>query len=93
MPLEIQPKRARIAELDDRMSAPDFWDNPEKAQVVQKERTSLDNAVRKFAQARKGVADLRELLEMAADPSLRGRLSIATTRSRKVAVASEFMRT
>jgi len=67
VPLDIQAKALRITELDDKMSAPDFWTAPEKAQVVQRERTSLDTAVRKFTGARKGVADLKELLEMAGD--------------------------
>jgi peptide chain release factor 2 len=66
-PLDIAAKKNRIAELDDKMSAPDFWNAPEKAQVVQKERTSLDNAVKLFTGARKGVQDLRELLEMAGE--------------------------
>ncbi len=72
-PLDIEHKRARVAELDDRMSAPDFWDKPEGAQVVQRERTELDNAIKAFAGAAKGVADLKELLEMAGDdePTLR----------------------
>jgi peptide chain release factor 2 len=64
-PLDIQAKAARISELDDRMSAPDFWESPEKAQQVQRERTGLDQAVRIFTSAQKGVRDLRELLEMA----------------------------
>ncbi|OGQ16832.1 MAG: peptide chain release factor 2 [Deltaproteobacteria bacterium RBG_16_71_12] len=72
-PLDIAHKTARIAELDDRMSAPDFWDKPEAAQAVQRERTELDNAIRAFASARKGVVDLKELLEMAGEdePTLR----------------------
>lgn len=67
VPLDIQPNALRIAELDDRMSAPDFWENPEKAQVIQRERTTLDQKVRAFNTARKSVTDLKELLEMAVD--------------------------
>ncbi len=67
VPLDIQPNALRIAELDDRMSAPDFWENPEKAQVVQRERTTLDQKVRAFNGARKLIVDLAELLEMAID--------------------------
>ncbi len=66
-PLDIAHKTARIAELDDRMSAPDFWEKPEQAQVVQRERTELDNALRAFSSARRGVADLKELLDMAGE--------------------------
>ncbi len=67
LPLDIQQKRHRIADLDDKMSAPDFWNAPDKAQVVQKERTKLDTAVKSFTGARKSVQDLRELLEMAGE--------------------------
>lgn len=72
-PLDIQSKQLRITELDDKMSAPDFWDSPEKAQAVQKERTQLDNKVKTFTGARKSIQDLRELLDMAGDdePTLR----------------------
>ena len=66
-PLDIQAKALRIAELDDRMSAPGFWDAPEKAQSVQKERTNLDAQVKSFEAAKKGINDLLELLEMAGD--------------------------
>jgi peptide chain release factor 2 len=66
-PLDIQQKAHRIAELDDRMSAPDFWNDPEKAQAVQKERNQLDTSVKSFVAARRGVQDLLELLEMAGE--------------------------
>jgi peptide chain release factor 2 len=66
-PLDIKAKGLRIQELDDKMSAPDFWDSPEKAQVVQKERTQLDTKVRTFTGAQKSITDLKELLEMAGE--------------------------
>jgi peptide chain release factor 2 len=66
-PLDIEDKRRRVAELDDRMAAPDFWTDNEKAQVVQKERTALEAQVRAFLDAKKSVTDLAELLEMAGD--------------------------
>jgi peptide chain release factor 2 len=66
-PLDIKAKGLRIQELDDKMSAPDFWDSPEKAQVVQKERTQLDTKVRTFTGAQKSISDLKELLEMAGE--------------------------
>ncbi len=66
-PLDIVAKGLRIQELDDKMSAPDFWESPEKAQVVQKERTQLDTKVRTFTGAQKSIADLKELLDMAGE--------------------------
>lgn len=66
-PLDIKAKALRIAELDDKMSAPDFWESPDKAQAVQKERTQHDTKVRLFTGAQKSIVDLKELLEMAGE--------------------------
>src|SRR4051812_2700717 len=66
-PLDIAAKRARIAELDDRMSAPDFWLDQAKASTLQRERTSLDGEVRAFTGARQAVSDNKELVDMAGE--------------------------
>lgn len=66
-PLDIADKTLRIADFDDKMSAPDFWNDAAKATAVQRERTSLDNEVKVFTNARTVVNDSLELLEMAGD--------------------------
>ncbi len=66
-PLDVSAKALRIQELDDRMSAPEFWGDPDKAQAVQKERTSLELQVKQFNSAKRGITDLHELLEMAGE--------------------------
>jgi len=66
-PLDIADKRLRIADFDDKMSAPDFWNDATRATAVQRERTSLDNEVKVFTNARTVVNDSLELLEMAGD--------------------------
>jgi peptide chain release factor 2 len=66
-PLDIEQKRLRIADLDDRMSAPDFWQDATKAQAVQKERTKLEHEVKTFLDSDRGSREGLELLEIAGD--------------------------
>jgi peptide chain release factor 2 len=66
-PLDIADKRLRIADLDDKMSSPDFWNDAARASALQKERQTMDADVRAFTSARQGVNDSRELIEMAGE--------------------------
>jgi peptide chain release factor 2 len=66
-PLDIADKRLRIADLDDKMSAPDFWSDAARATQLQRERNGLDHEVKVFTEARTGVSDSLELLEMAGE--------------------------
>jgi peptide chain release factor 2 len=66
-PLDIADKRLRIADLDDKMSAPDFWNDAARATQLQRERNGLDREVKDFTEARRGVNDSLELLDMAGD--------------------------
>ncbi len=66
-PLDIADKRLRIADYDDKMTAPDFWNDAAKATAIQRERNSLDHEVRVFTNARTGVDEALEFLEMAGD--------------------------
>lgn len=66
-PLDIKDKRLRIADLDDKMSSPDFWNDAAKATELQKQRTAMDTDVKVFTAARTGVNDSKELIDMAGD--------------------------
>jgi len=66
-PLDIADKRLRIADIDDKMSSPDFWNDATKATELQKLRTGMDTDVKTFMTARQGVNDGRELVDMAGD--------------------------
>lgn len=66
-PLDIADKRLRIADLDDKMTAPDFWSDATRATRLQRERNGLDHEVKVFTNARVGVNDNLELLDMAGD--------------------------
>ena len=66
-PLDIADKRLRIADYDDKMTAPEFWNDATKASQVQKERNGLDHEVKVFMNARTTVSDSIELIDMAGD--------------------------
>jgi peptide chain release factor 2 len=66
-PLNIAEKRLRIADFDDKMTAPEFWNDATKASQVQRERNGLDHEVRVFTDARQTVSDCGELIDMAGD--------------------------
>ncbi|WP_160722675.1 peptide chain release factor 2 [Bacillus sp. USDA818B3_A] len=46
--LDLENKEARIAELDDEMLQPDFWNDQEKAQAVISEANALKDQVNEF---------------------------------------------
>ncbi len=49
------------------MAEPTVWDNPERAQQLGKERSNLEGVVKTIDDLDQGVADNRELLEMAVE--------------------------
>jgi peptide chain release factor 2 len=64
-PLNIESKTARVAELDEIMQAPDFWNDQEKASATQQERQQAQGLIDRWRQAHSSTTDLSELLEMA----------------------------
>ncbi|MCJ7840180.1 peptide chain release factor 2 [Lederbergia sp. NSJ-179] len=58
--LDLEEKETRIAELDERMLEPGFWDDQQKAQAVINEANSLKDLVNEY----KELADLHENLEL-----------------------------
>jgi peptide chain release factor 2 len=63
-PLEIELKRARVTELDEQAQAPDFWNDQNQAQKLQKERNRIAKDVEGFDKAKSMHSDCSELLEM-----------------------------
>ena len=59
--------KKRDEELEKLAADPDFWNNPEKAKEVSKERASLATVLEPFAQAQSALEDATVLHEMAAD--------------------------
>jgi peptide chain release factor 2 len=64
---DVAQREARIAELDERATAPDFWNDGEKAQTVFKERSELIAPIAAWRKQLDGLEDAKVFAEMAAD--------------------------
>jgi peptide chain release factor 2 len=56
----------RLAEVELELAEPSIWDNPEKAQELGRERSSLESTVHTIEQLCSGSGDASDLLELAA---------------------------
>ena len=65
--LEYAEKKDRLEEVTRELESAEVWNDPENAQKLGKERSSLENTVTTLEQLLEGVADNRDLLEMAVD--------------------------
>ncbi|MFH7319088.1 peptide chain release factor 2 [Desulfurivibrio sp. D14AmB] len=63
--LDLDNKLLRIQELEHRSAAPDFWNNPDQAAVVQKEQGALQNIVDAFNEVNSAREEADLLLELA----------------------------
>lgn len=66
---EYAEKKERLAEVELELAEPDVWDDPARAQALGSERSSLELVVETIETLENGVADCRELLEMAIEES------------------------
>ncbi|WP_460226410.1 peptide chain release factor 2 [Aurantivibrio infirmus] len=65
--LDYDNKKERLAEVELELAEPSVWDEPKRAQDLGRERSSLEIVVNTIETMDSGVADNRELLEIAAD--------------------------
>lgn len=65
--LKIEEHQAKIAELEEIMAKPDFWDNKDEAQNTVQKLSSEKSAVEPFLQLQKEVEDFAALAELAAE--------------------------
>ncbi|WP_309859195.1 peptide chain release factor 2 [Bacillus sp. SLBN-46] len=75
--LDLENKEARIAELDDDMLQPDFWNDQEKAQTVISEANALKDQVNEFNGLNESYENLEltyELVKEENDEELRAEL-------------------
>ncbi|MEH7119392.1 peptide chain release factor 2 [Neobacillus vireti] len=75
--LDLENKEARIAELDDEMLHPDFWNDQEKAQSVISEANGLKDQVNEFMELNDSYDNLEltyELVKEENDEELRAEL-------------------
>ena len=66
-PLDIKDKQLRVADIDDKMSSPDFWNDAAKATELQRLRQHMDSDVKVFMNGRRSVADSLERIDLAGD--------------------------
>jgi peptide chain release factor 2 len=60
-------KRERLTEVELDLAESSVWENPERAQALGKERSALELVVKTIDDLEAGVADSRELLDMAVE--------------------------
>ncbi|WML59066.1 peptide chain release factor 2 [Neobacillus sp. PS2-9] len=75
--LDLENKEARIAELDDEMLQPDFWNDQDKAQTVISEANALKDQVNEFNELNESYENLEltyELVKEENDEELRNEL-------------------
>ncbi|QCJ44113.1 peptide chain release factor 2 [Bacillus sp. S3] len=75
--LDLENKEAKIAELDDTMLQPDFWNDQEKAQIIISEANGLKDQVNEFMELNDSYDNLEltyELVKEENDEELRAEL-------------------
>ncbi|WP_323815494.1 peptide chain release factor 2 [Cellvibrio sp. NN19] len=65
--LDYDLKKERLAEVELDLGEPSVWENPERAQALGRERSALEMVVKTIDDLDSGVADSRELLDMAVE--------------------------
>ncbi|WP_339899447.1 peptide chain release factor 2 [uncultured Gilvimarinus sp.] len=63
--LDYDTKKERLTEVELELGQPDVWNEPDRAQALGKERSSLEAVVKTIDDLDTGVADCEELLDMA----------------------------
>lgn len=64
---DYENKRERLDEVSRELEDPDVWNQPERAQKLGKERSSLEAVVNTINDVEGGVNDARDLLELASE--------------------------
>ncbi|WP_437187912.1 peptide chain release factor 2 [Planctomicrobium sp. SH668] len=72
--LDYADKQKRILEIDEVMSAPNFWDNQEKAQELISEMRRIKAVIKPLSDLSSGMEDLDVLIEFAAEDESEGTL-------------------
>lgn len=63
--LDLEGRKKRIAEIDEIISAPDFWNNPEGGQAIMQEKKRLESKVDKYNVLAGKMEDLEVMIELA----------------------------
>ncbi|WP_099140943.1 peptide chain release factor 2 [Xenorhabdus kozodoii] len=65
--LDYDAKKERLEEVNAELEQPDVWNEPERAQALGKERSSLESIVETIDQLTQGLEDVNGLLELAVE--------------------------
>ncbi|MCX0497811.1 MULTISPECIES: peptide chain release factor 2 [Erwinia] len=65
--LDYDAKKERLEEVNAELEQPDVWNEPDRAQALGKERSSLEAIVDTLDQMEQGLEDVRGLLELAVE--------------------------
>ncbi|MGB1382935.1 MAG: peptide chain release factor 2 [Porticoccaceae bacterium] len=65
--LDYVNRKERLTEVELELSEPDVWNDPERAQELGRERSSLEAVVKTIEDLDSGIADTREILGMAVE--------------------------
>ena len=60
-------RKERLTEVELELSEPDVWNDPDRAQELGRERSSLEAVVKTIEDLDSGIADTREILGMAVE--------------------------
>ncbi|MBF8258186.1 MAG: prfB [Actinobacteria bacterium] len=61
---EVEGKKSRLAELETAASREGFWDSPESAEALLKERKALETLLSKWSGLEKSIGDLRASIDL-----------------------------
>ena len=64
---DFESKKARISEIESLAQAPDFWDDPNKAQAILREKSDFEAKLSEFGKAQSAYDDAEAMLELAAE--------------------------
>jgi peptide chain release factor 2 len=67
-------RKERLTEVELELSEPNIWNEPDRAQELGRERSSLEAVVKTIEDLDSGIADTREILEMAVEEKDEGML-------------------
>ena len=67
--LDLDGRKKRIAEIDEIISAPDFWNDPEAGQKIMQEKKRLESKVAHYDQLASKLDDLEVMIELAKEES------------------------
>lgn len=66
---DYETKKERLVEVELELAEPNVWNEPDRAQALGRERSSLEAIVKTIDNLDSGIGDCRELLTMAVDDS------------------------